>query len=110
MLPEPIQNCINAFSRLPGVGPKTAARLTFFLLRDREGDLARKLAYALEELISGTDTCPTCFNLMASSGDQCEICASPERDRGVICVVEEPLDLAALERTSGFPGLYHVLG
>jgi len=110
MLPEPIQQCINAFSRLPGVGPKTAARLTFFLLRDKESDLAQKLADALVELISGTDTCPTCFNMMSSDQEQCSICASPERDRTIICVIEEPLDLAALEQTSGFPGLYHVLG
>jgi recombination protein RecR len=109
MLPEPIQVCINAFARLPGVGPKTAARLTFFLLRNREGDLAQILADALVELISGTDTCPTCFNLMGIEQDQCDICSNENRDRGIICVVEEPLDLAALERTSGFPGLYHVL-
>jgi len=109
MLPEPIQQCINVFSRLPGVGPKTAARLTFFLLRDKESDLAQKLSDALVELISGTDTCPTCFNMMSSGQEQCSICVNPDRDRTIICVVEEPLDLAALERTSGFPGLYHVL-
>lgn len=109
MLPESIQQCINAFSRLPGVGPKTAARLTFFLLRDKESDLAQKLADALVELISGTDTCPTCFNMMSSDQDLCSVCDSPERDRSIICVIEEPLDLAALERTSGFQGLYHVL-
>jgi recombination protein RecR len=110
MLPEPIQECINVFSRLPGVGPKTGARLTFFLLRDRESGLAQKLADALVELMNGTDTCPTCFNMKRSSQEQCSICGSPQRDREIICVVEEPLDLAALEATSGFPGLYHVLG
>jgi recombination protein RecR len=109
MLPEPIQECINLFGRLPGVGPKTAARLTFFLLRDRESDLAVKLAESLTRLITGTDTCPTCFNLMAAGQEHCGICASPDRDRRMICVVEEPLDVAALERTSGFTGLYHVL-
>jgi recombination protein RecR len=109
MLPEPIQQCINAFSRLPGVGPKTAARLTFFLLRDKESDLAQILADALGKLNEGTDTCPTCFNLMNSDQEMCRICASPDRNREIICVVEEPLDVAALERTSGFPGLYHVL-
>ena len=61
MLPEPIQECINAFARLPGVGPKTAARLTFYLLRDRDSDLAQKLADSLVELMDGTDTCPVCF-------------------------------------------------
>jgi recombination protein RecR len=109
MLPEPIQDCINLFARLPGVGPKTAARLTFFLLRDRENDLAVKLAESLTHLINGTDICPTCFNMMAADQEQCGICASPDRDRRMICVVEEPLDVAALERTSGFTGLYHVL-
>jgi recombination protein RecR len=109
MLPEPIQQCIDAFSRLPGIGPKTAARLTFFLLRDRDSDLADKLAQALIQLISGTKTCPVCFDLMDSSREVCRICSSEERDRGLICVVEEPLDLAALERTSGYQGLYHVL-
>ncbi len=110
MLPEPIQECINAFSRLPGVGPKTAARLTFFLLRDRDSDLARKLASALIDLLEGTDTCPTCFNMMNAGQEHCRICIDPKRDQALICVVEEPLDLIALEGTSGFPGLYHVLG
>jgi recombination protein RecR len=109
MLPEPIQACINAFARLPGVGPKTAARLTFFLLRNRESDLAQNLADALVELIEGTDTCPSCFNLMGKEQGLCDICSNGDRDKSIICVVEEPLDLAALERTSGFPGLYHVL-
>lgn len=109
MLPEPIQECINAFARLPGIGPKTAARLTFYLLRDRDSDLAQKLADALVELMDGTDTCPICFNMMNSGRDKCTICASLERDQDIICVVEEPLDLAALERTSAFRGLYHVL-
>jgi recombination protein RecR len=110
MLPEPIQECINAFSRLPGVGPKTAARLTFYLLRDPEGDLAQKLADALVELMDGTDTCPDCFNMMSSDREKCTICENLERDQEIICVVEEPLDLAALERTSAYQGLYHVLG
>lgn len=110
MLPEPIQDCIDAFARLPGIGPKTAARLTFFLLRDRESDLPRKLAQALGELMDGISTCPTCFNMMRAGQEGCSICVSSQRERGTICVVEEPLDLAALEATSAFPGLYHVLG
>ena len=109
MLPEPIQDCINAFARLPGVGPKTAARLTFYLLRDRESDLVQKLAESLVELMDGTDTCPVCFNMMNSGQDKCTICRNLERDQEIICVVEEPLDLAALERTSAYQGLYHVL-
>ena len=110
MLPDAIQECINAFARLPGVGPKTAARLTFHLLRDQESDLAKKLSQSLVDLMEGTDTCSICFNMMSAGEDQCAVCSDGERDQGVICVVEEPLDLAALERTSGFNGLYHVLG
>jgi recombination protein RecR len=109
MLPEPIQDCINAFARLPGVGPKTAARLTFYLLRDRESDLIQKLADSLVGLLDGTDTCPVCFNMMNSAREKCTICENLNRDQEIICVVEEPLDQAALERTSGYLGLYHVL-
>ncbi len=108
LLPEPIQDLVNAFSRLPGIGPKTASRLTFHLLRAPE-DLSRDLAEALLQLKSGTTLCQTCFNITVSGRIQCEICASPERDEGLICVVEEPLDVLALERTAGFTGRYHVL-
>jgi recombination protein RecR len=108
LLPEPIQDLINAFSRLPGIGPKTASRLTFHLLRSPE-DLSRDLAEALLQLKSGTTLCQTCFNITVAGRTQCEICASSERDEGLICVVEEPLDVLALERTAGFTGRYHVL-
>lgn len=107
-LPEPIQNLINNFSRLPGIGPKTASRLTFFLLRAPE-DLARDLGESLLELKSGTTFCRTCFNITASGRDECEICTSVERDGALVCVVEEPLDMLALERTGGYLGRYHVL-
>ena len=109
MLPESIQGCIDAFSRLPGVGPKTAARLVFFLLRSRESGLAEKLAQALQDLMEKTATCPVCFNMMSAGEEHCSICSDPRRDREVICVVEEPLDVPALERTSVYTGLYHVL-
>jgi recombination protein RecR len=107
-LPEPIQNLINNFSRLPGIGPKTASRLTFYLLRATE-DLARDLGESLLELKSGTTFCRTCFNITASGRDECEICTSVERDGALVCVVEEPLDMLALERTGGYLGHYHVL-
>ena len=107
-LPEPIQNLINNFSRLPGIGPKTASRLTFYLLRAPE-DLARDLGESLLELKSGTTFCRTCFNITASGRDECEICTSVERDGALVCVVEEPLDMLALERTGGYLGRYHVL-
>jgi len=108
ILPEPIQNLVNALSRLPGVGPKTASRLTFHLLRAPD-DLAGDLANALLNLKSGTTYCQTCFNITVAGRVECEICANPERDAGLICVVEEPLDVLALERTAGYLGRYHVL-
>ena len=107
-LPEPIQNLINHFSRLPGIGPKTASRLTFYLLRTTD-DLAQDLAESLLEIKTGTAVCSTCFNITVSGRSECEICASSERDPGQICVVEEPLDVLALERTGGYSGRYHVL-
>ena len=108
ILPAPIQDLINALSRLPGIGPKTASRLTFYLLHAPE-DLARDLAQALQTLKSGTAYCQTCFNITAAGRGECEICASSERQANLICVVEEPLDVIALERTGGYQGRYHVL-
>jgi recombination protein RecR len=108
LLPEPIQDLINAFSRLPGIGPKTASRLTFHLLRAPE-DLSGDLANALLKLKTGTTYCQTCYNITAAGRTQCEVCASDERDGSLICVVEEPLDVIALERTAAFNGKYHVL-
>ncbi len=108
LLPEPVQNLINALSRLPGIGPKTASRLTFFLLRTQD-DLAQDLAEALTNLKSGTAYCQTCFNTTSAGRTECEICSSASRDESLVCVVEEPLDVLALERTSGFLGRYHVL-
>jgi recombination protein RecR len=108
LLPAPIQNLINAFSRLPGIGPKTASRLTFFLLTAPE-EAARELAEALQTLKTGTAQCQICFNITTAGRTECEICASPERDESIICVVEEALDVLALERTAGYEGRYHVL-
>jgi recombination protein RecR len=108
IIPEPIQDLINAFSRLPGIGPKTASRLTFYLLRAPE-DQARDLAQALMGIKTGTAYCQTCFNITTAGRTECEVCASPERDGRVLCVVEEPLDVLALERTAGYHGRYHVL-
>lgn len=109
LLPEPIQRTIEAFARLPGVGPKTASRLTFFLLRG-DGALPDELARALAGLRSGTAVCRQCFNITSAGQELCPVCASHERDRSLICVVEEPLDVLAIERTQGYKGLYHVLG
>lgn len=108
ILPAPILNLINAFSRLPGIGPKTASRLTFYLLNAPQ-EISRDLAEALNALQTDTADCQICFNITAAGRSECEICSSSERDAGVVCVVEEALDVLALERTAGYQGRYHVL-
>jgi recombination protein RecR len=108
ILPEPIQNLVNALARLPGIGPKTASRLAFYLLRAPQ-EISLDLAEALIQLKSSTTFCPVCFNITVAGRSECEICASASRDPALICVVEEPLDVIALERTDAFTGRYHVL-
>jgi recombination protein RecR len=108
ILPAPIQDLINALSRLPGIGPKTASRLTFYLLTAPD-DLPQDLAAALSALKTQTTYCQTCFNITITGQTQCEICTDADRDQDVICVVEEPLNVLAIERTEGFHGRYHVL-
>ena len=103
---EPVARLIEALSRLPGVGPKTAQRLTYHLLRAPEAE-ARALAAALVAVREEVVYCDSCFNI--STGPLCPICADPLRDTSRVCVVEEPLDVLALERTGSFRGLYHVL-
>lgn len=107
-LPAPLQDLVNAFSRLPGIGPKTASRLTFYLLNAPQ-EQARQLAEALNGLHEGSVDCPICFNITSAGRQSCEICADNQRDPRVLCVVEEPLDVLALERTGAFSGRYHVL-
>jgi recombination protein RecR len=105
-VPEPVTRLIDEFSRLPGIGPKTASRLTFFLLR-ASGDQAMALSDALRDLKARTHFCEICFNITEES--PCAVCQSEGRARDVICVVEEPLDVLAIERTRQYAGLYHVL-
>lgn len=105
-LAEPISQLIDAFSALPGIGPKTASRLTYYLLR-ADGSVALNLARALENLKANTFFCSQCFNI--ADQDPCGICSNDQRDHTTICVVEEPLDIQAIERTREFHGLYHVL-
>jgi recombination protein RecR len=107
-LPEPVQNLVDALSRLPGIGPKTASRLTFYLLRAPE-ELSQSLAKALLEIKNETGLCEVCFNITRKSSNLCEICASDQRDRHLLCVVEEPMDVLAIEKTAGYNGQYHVL-
>ncbi len=106
LLVEPVARLIDEFSRLPGIGPKTASRLVFYLLRAPE-EQAQSLADALRELRERIIFCSVCFNITES--DPCAVCADEGRDRSVICVVEEPLDMIAIERTRDYRGLYHVL-
>jgi recombination protein RecR len=108
MLPDPIQNLIFALERLPGIGPKTASRLAFFLLRTSE-EVSDSLAEALTDLKARIAFCQECFNITEAGRERCEICESSQRDGSVICVVEEPLDVVALERIGAYKGKYHVL-
>lgn len=97
---------IDELAKLPGIGPKTAQRLTFYILRS-PAEQARRLADAITQVKESIIQCSTCYNLTET--DPCPICANAQRDRQVICVVEEPLDVLALEKTGVFKGLYHVL-
>ena len=105
-MPKAVGSLINAFARLPGIGPKTASRLTYYLLRAGEEE-ASALADALIALHQNTVLCSVCCNI--SEEDPCAICSDEARDSGKICVVEEPLDVVAIENTGSYNGLYHVL-
>jgi recombination protein RecR len=99
---------MEAFARLPGVGPKTASRLTFHLLRSAPEE-SLELSAALGELRAGTIFCSRCFNISTAGADPCALCVDPARSGQTVCVVEEPLDVLAIERTGAFHGRYHVL-
>ena len=104
---NPIDELVGEFARLPGIGKKTALRLTYHLLKRPQEDIHR-LARALARLADRIHTCTECGNL--TEDDPCVYCTSPRRDRRVICVVEEASDIGAIERTGTYGGLYHVLG
>lgn len=107
MYAPPIARLLEELERLPGVGPKSAQRIAYFILRSDE-EVAGRLAEALLEVKRSIHFCPQCFDF--AEADLCEVCADPERDASLICVVEEPRDVVAIERTGEFRGLYHVLG
>ncbi|HCU57397.1 MAG TPA: recombination protein RecR [Anaerolineaceae bacterium] len=107
-LPEPVQNLVDALARLPGIGPKTASRLAFYLLRAPD-EISLSLSEALAEIKQETGLCEICFNVTRKESPVCEVCGSDQRDRHTLCVVEEPLDVLAIEKTAGYNGLYHVL-
>lgn len=107
MQPAPIERLVAAFSRLPGVGPRTAQRLTYHVL-SRPDDEARALATALIEVKELIGECRICFNL--AEGERCVVCEDPRRDPTLLCVVETPADVLPIERTHEYRGRYHVLG
>ncbi len=104
--PKSIATLIEHFQKFPSVGPKSAQRMAFYMLRMPESEV-QKFAQAVLDAKRNTRTCEVCFNLSSSS--PCEICQNPKRDRSIICVVSETKDLIAIEKTNEFKGLYHVL-
>lgn len=106
IIPKPIQNLIESFEKLPGVGPKTAQRLTFYLLHVPQGELD-KFAISLQSLKKDTILCSNCF--MIDESNPCSICKNKQRNHSLLCVVEQPLDVLALEKGRGYTGIYHVL-
>jgi len=108
LLPEPLEKLILSLERLPGIGPKTASRLAFFLLR-APAEVSGDFAYCLHDIKIATALCQYCFNITSAGREKCEICTDPRRDGSILCVVEDALDVLALERTAGFGGRYHVL-
>ncbi len=104
--PQPIKNLIHCLSALPGIGEKTATRLALFIMNQPEAD-ARQLAQSIMDVKAKIHLCPQCFNF--ADNDLCAICKNPSRDGRVICVVETPGDLMAIEKTGHYKGLYHVL-
>lgn len=107
MFEGPVQDLIDELSRLPGVGPRSASRIAFYLL-DAPAEDVNRLAEVLRTVKAQARFCAVCFNI--SQDEQCRICRDPRRDRAMICVVEESKDVLAIERTREFRGLYHVLG
>lgn len=105
-VPPSVTTLIETLAELPGVGPKTASRLAFFLLRGKS-ELALRLAEALQGLVQNTRYCSVCYNV--TELDPCPICSDPMRDHKQVCVIEEPMDLLSLERTENYRGVYHVL-
>jgi recombination protein RecR len=104
---RPVERLITELSKLPSIGPKSAQRIAFHVVRSRPDD-ARALADALREVKERIRPCRRCFNL--TEGEECEICTDPRRDASVICAVEDPYDIGPIERTGEYRGLYHVLG
>ncbi|GIX08185.1 MAG: recombination protein RecR [Candidatus Poribacteria bacterium] len=107
--PESVVRLLTELQKLPGIGPKTAQRLAFFLLK-RPAEEVRRLGEAILQLPESVVPCSRCGAITDKETDPCPICRDPRRDRSLLCVVEEPDDVAILERTGAYNGLYHVLG
>ncbi|MEK7186266.1 MAG: recombination mediator RecR, partial [Patescibacteria group bacterium] len=105
-IPKAVSNLIESFERLPGIGPKSAQRLTFYLLHVPQNELD-KFSESVKNLKLNTVLCSICFSI--GETDPCSICADTQRDRSTICVVEEPLDVLSVERNGKYHGIYHVL-
>lgn len=105
-VPKAIQNLIESFEKLPGIGPRTAQRLTFYLLHVPQGELD-KFSQAVQNLKKDTVLCSVCF--LVGESDPCHICSDEKRDSSIICVVEQPLDILSLEKSGKYDGIYHVL-
>jgi recombination protein RecR len=106
--PPALIRLIRELGRLPGVGPKSAQRLAFYLFNQSDEDVAA-LAQAISEAKEGLERCPVCFNIMARGRERCAVCDDALRQRQLLCVVEQPADLLAIERSGEYDGLYHVL-
>lgn len=112
-IPKAIKQLIESFERLPGIGPKTAQRLTFYLLHVPQGELDQ-FASSVQNLKKDTILCSSCFTIaekrsLPAGRQACDICSNPQRDGSIICVVEQPLDIFALEKNGKYRGIYHVL-
>ena len=107
MADESFENLVDELGRLPGIGPKSAQRIAYYILRADDASV-RRLADALLDVKQAIHFCPRCFNY--ATGEVCGVCADPKRDQSTICVVAEPRDVQAIERTGTYRGLYHVLG
>jgi recombination protein RecR len=106
--PSVLLNLIRELGRLPGIGPKSAQRLAFHLFNQEKEELLQ-LARSIEQAASGLSKCPTCFNVKSTERHICTVCDDPGRDHATICVVEQPADLLAIERSGEYRGIYHVL-
>ncbi len=105
-IPKAVERVIESFERLPGIGPKSAQRLGFYLLHVPQSDLD-EFANSLEELKKNTKMCSTCFNI--GNEEECEVCRDNQRDTSMVCIVEDALDVVAFERSGKYQGVYHVL-